>query len=168
MSTMTEQWLALSHPDLADRVRRAVRGGSADSTLWTELGGHPVLAARVAGILSALRAQMADHRDHAMWTMWVNQARRALASGRAAATRPASSTPSSATRPAPARPAPSTATRPVQSAAARPVPSGPAVARPVLSAPPAAGKAVTVAAQAPVRPSRPRFSSAPDALSNVR
>jgi hypothetical protein len=75
---IVEQWLALSHPELADHVRRLVRGASRPSPVWTAVGAHPVLAARVRGILSALHAQMADHRDHAMWTLWITNARHAL------------------------------------------------------------------------------------------
>jgi hypothetical protein len=75
---VVEQWLAMSHPDLTDHIRRFVRGGSRPSPVWTAVGAHPVLTARVRGILSALHAQMADHRDHAMWTLWINNARCAL------------------------------------------------------------------------------------------
>lgn len=77
--TTVDHWLGLSHPDLAEHVRQAVRGGAANP-VWAAVAGHPVLAARVRGLLSALLSQMADHRDHAMWTVWINSARRALAS----------------------------------------------------------------------------------------
>ena len=84
-STIVEQWLALPHEHLAEQVRRAVRGGYTHSSMWTALAAHPVLAARVSGILSALQAQMAEHRDKAMWTMWINQARQAFSLGSAPA-----------------------------------------------------------------------------------
>jgi hypothetical protein len=77
-SSTVEHWLELAHPDLTEYIRRAVRGGSTASAPWPEVAAHPVLAARVRGILSALQSQMADHRDHAMWTVWINAARRAL------------------------------------------------------------------------------------------
>jgi hypothetical protein len=77
-STMVDHWLGLSHPDLTEQVRRAVRGGSAGAPTWSEVAAHPVLTARVRGIFSALQSQMADHRDNAMWTLWINTARRAL------------------------------------------------------------------------------------------
>ncbi|ONI83150.1 hypothetical protein ALI144C_16735 [Actinosynnema sp. ALI-1.44] len=77
-STTVDSWLGLAHADLTEHVRKAVRGGSATPDLWSEVATHPVLAARVRGILSALQSQMADHRDHAMWTAWTNRARKAL------------------------------------------------------------------------------------------
>jgi hypothetical protein len=77
-STTVEHWLGLTHPDLTEHVRRAVRGGSTAAAPWSDVAAHPVLAARVRGILSALQSQMADHRDHAMWILWINTARRAL------------------------------------------------------------------------------------------
>src|SRR5687768_12420053 len=77
-STTIEHWLGLAHPDLTEHVRRTVRGGSTATAPWSEVAAHPVLAARVRGILSALQSHMADHRDHAMWTLWINTARRAL------------------------------------------------------------------------------------------
>ncbi|MCE7006965.1 hypothetical protein LWC34_29665 [Kibdelosporangium philippinense] len=87
---VVEQWLAMPHPDLTDHIRRLVRGGSTPSPVWTAVGTHPVLAARVRGILSALHAQMADHRDHAMWTLWITNARRALTTPPPAPARPES------------------------------------------------------------------------------
>jgi hypothetical protein len=70
-NAIAEQWLAMPHPDLTDHIRRLVRDGSMPSPVWTAAGAHPVLAARVRGILSALHSQMADHRDHTMWTLWI-------------------------------------------------------------------------------------------------
>jgi hypothetical protein len=87
-NAIAEHWLALSHPDLTDHIRRLVRGGSIPSPVWTAVAAHPVLAARVRGILSALQSQMADHRDHAMWTLWINNARRALSTPPPAPARP--------------------------------------------------------------------------------
>jgi hypothetical protein len=87
-NAIVEQWLAMPHPDLTDHIRRLVRGGSMPSPVWTAVGTHPVLAARVRGILSALHSQMADHRDHAMWTLWINNARRALTSPPCACRKP--------------------------------------------------------------------------------
>jgi hypothetical protein len=77
-SATVEHWLGLAHLDLTEQVRRAVRGGSTATAPWSEVAAHPVLAARVRGILSVLQSQLADHRDHAMWTVWINAARRAL------------------------------------------------------------------------------------------
>jgi hypothetical protein len=85
---IVEQWLAMSHPELTNHVRRLVRGASRRSPVWTAVGAHPVLAARVRGILSALQSQMTDHRDHAMWTLWITNARRALTSPPPAPARP--------------------------------------------------------------------------------
>jgi hypothetical protein len=87
-NAIVEQWLAMPHPGLTDHVRRLVRGGSMTSPVWTAVGAHPVLAARVRGILSALHSHMADHRDHAMWTLWINNARRALTTPPPAPARP--------------------------------------------------------------------------------
>ncbi|MFI9815850.1 hypothetical protein [Saccharothrix variisporea] len=70
-----EQWLALPHHVLVDRVRAAVRPGTpSPGPLWTSLATHPVLAARVRGVLSALKAQSADHRDHPAWRARIDQA----------------------------------------------------------------------------------------------
>ncbi|RSM57720.1 hypothetical protein DMH04_56620 [Kibdelosporangium aridum] len=85
---IVEQWLAMSHPDLINHVRRLVRGASRPSPVWTAVAAHPVLVARVRGILSALHAQMADHRDHAMWTLWITNARHALTTPPPAPARP--------------------------------------------------------------------------------
>jgi hypothetical protein len=77
-NAIVEQWLAMSHPELTNHIRRLIRGASTPSPVWTAVSTHPVLAARVRGILSALHSQMADHRDHAMWTLRITNARRAL------------------------------------------------------------------------------------------
>src|SRR5258708_1574618 len=76
-ATTARHWLGLTHPDLTEQVRRAVRNGATAAPSWADVAAHPVLAARVRGILSALHSHMADHRDHAMWTLWINTARRA-------------------------------------------------------------------------------------------
>ncbi|MBP2329550.1 hypothetical protein JOF56_009935 [Kibdelosporangium banguiense] len=99
-STTIEHWLGLAHPDLTEHVRRAVRGGSTATAPWSEVAAHPVLAARARGILSALQSQMADHRDHAMWTLWINTARRAL--NTIPTPTPINTQPTSATAPSPA------------------------------------------------------------------
>ncbi|MCP2241596.1 hypothetical protein [Lentzea aerocolonigenes] len=59
-SATVKQWLALSHNDLVSHVDRLARERGTDDPIWTQLTAHPVLAARVRGILSALRS--ADHR----------------------------------------------------------------------------------------------------------
>jgi hypothetical protein len=52
-----KQWLALSHNDLVSHVHRLARERGMDDAVWTQLSAHPVLAARVRGVLSALRSQ---------------------------------------------------------------------------------------------------------------
>lgn len=113
-STTVEHWLGLAHPDLTEHVRRAVRGATAEAP-WSDVAAHPVLAARVRGILSALQTQLADHRDHAMWTVWINSARRALNA--------APPPPAPARKPPPKRPA-------------APAPVEPAPAFTIATAPP--------------------------------
>ncbi|MBP2326659.1 hypothetical protein JOF56_007044 [Kibdelosporangium banguiense] len=98
---MVEHWLGLAHTDLTEHVRRAVRGGSAATAPWSEVAAHPVLAARVRGILSVIQSQMADHRDHAMWTLWINAARRALNTAPPQAPAPVKTRPARPAAPAP-------------------------------------------------------------------
>ena len=75
-SRTSGQWLALSHGQLTERVRSTVRNtGPQAVEVWAAVASHPVLVARVRGILSALQAQMAGRRDEAMWTAWIAQAR---------------------------------------------------------------------------------------------
>ncbi|MEV6602749.1 hypothetical protein [Kutzneria sp. NPDC051319] len=73
------EWLALPQASLVDRVRQLVKQHDARAReAWTAVRGHPVLAARVRGTLSALRAETRGTRDEVMWLMWINQARQEL------------------------------------------------------------------------------------------
>lgn len=77
--TLIAQWLALPHAAAADRVRQLVKQHDASARkTWAALRDHPVLAGRVRGILSALRAETRGTRDEVMWLMWINQARQEL------------------------------------------------------------------------------------------
>jgi hypothetical protein len=71
-----DQWLSLSHTQLVDQVRRSTR--ERDTAVWDRVREHPVLAARVRGILSALRAETSVTRDAAMWALWISQAQQRL------------------------------------------------------------------------------------------
>jgi hypothetical protein len=76
---VVQQWLDLPHRALVDQVHHLVR--SHDETAyrcWSTVREHPVLAARVRGILSALERHSAEYRDAAMWRVWIAQARKAL------------------------------------------------------------------------------------------
>jgi hypothetical protein len=74
-----ERWSALSHTDLVEEVYRLVRRHDDDAERWWNVvRDHPVLAARVRGILSALERQSAEYRDARMWRLWIDQARRVL------------------------------------------------------------------------------------------
>jgi hypothetical protein len=84
------QWLALPQASLVDRVRQLVKQHDARARdAWTAVRGHPVLVARVRGILSALRAEARGTRDEVMWLMWINQARQDLDHAPAASADPA-------------------------------------------------------------------------------
>jgi hypothetical protein len=77
--TLITEWLALPQARLVDRVRQLVKQHDARARdAWSVVRGHPVLAARVRGMLSALRAETRGTRDEVMWLMWINQARQAL------------------------------------------------------------------------------------------
>lgn len=77
--TLIAEWLALPQARLVDRVRQLVKQHDARARdAWTAVRGHPVLAARVRGVLSALRAETRGTRDEVMWLMWINQARQVL------------------------------------------------------------------------------------------
>jgi hypothetical protein len=75
--TLIAEWLALPQARLVDQVRQLVKQHDARDA-WTVVRGHPVLAARVRGTLSALRAETRGTRDEVMWLVWINQARQAL------------------------------------------------------------------------------------------
>lgn len=80
---VVQRWLALSHQVLVDEVHQLVRSHDDRAhRCWNTVREHPVLAARVRGILSALERQSADYRDAAMWRVWIAQARNALTSPR--------------------------------------------------------------------------------------
>ena len=80
---VVQRWLALSHQALVEEVHQLVRSHDDYAhRCWNVAREHPVLAARVRGILSALERQSADYRDAAMWRVWITQARSALTSPR--------------------------------------------------------------------------------------
>jgi hypothetical protein len=96
---VVQRWLALSHPVLFEEVHQLVRGhDDRADRCWNVVREHPVLAARVRGILSALERQSAEYRDAAMWRVWIAQARNALTSSSPAAaqSRPSVRDPSTA------------------------------------------------------------------------
>ncbi|WP_199442731.1 hypothetical protein [Umezawaea beigongshangensis] len=71
-----DQWLSLSHAQLVEQVRRCTRERNPGT--WDRVREHPVLAARVRGVLSALRAETSVTRDAAMWALWISQAQQRL------------------------------------------------------------------------------------------
>lgn len=76
---VVQRWMALSHQVLVEEVHQLVRSHDDRAhRCWNVVREHPVLAARVRGILSALERQSADYRDAAMWRVWITQARNAL------------------------------------------------------------------------------------------
>lgn len=80
---VVERWLTLSHQVVVEEVHQLVRSHDSHAhRCWNVVREHPVLAARVRGILSALERQSAEYRDAAMWRVWIAQARSALASSR--------------------------------------------------------------------------------------
>ncbi|MGH4023975.1 MAG: hypothetical protein ACRDRV_05250 [Pseudonocardiaceae bacterium] len=80
---VVQRWLSLSHQVLVEEVHQLVRSHDDRAhRCWNVVREHPVLAARVRGILSALERQSADYRDAAMWRVWITQARNALTSPR--------------------------------------------------------------------------------------
>jgi hypothetical protein len=82
---VVERWLTLSHQVVVEEVHQLVRSHDSHAhRCWNVVREHPVLAARVRGILSALERQSAEYRDAAMWRVWIAQARSALASSRPA------------------------------------------------------------------------------------
>lgn len=80
---VVERWLASPHQVLVEEVHQLVRShDDRAQRCWTVVREHPVLAARVRGILSALERHSAEYRDAAMWRVWIAQARSALTSSR--------------------------------------------------------------------------------------
>lgn len=74
------QWTSFSDTELADHVRHLVRNhGPQTSQVWAQVRTNAVLAGRVRGTLSVLRAQTRDSRDAAMWTAWISKAQQELA-----------------------------------------------------------------------------------------
>jgi len=74
------QWTSFSDVELADHVRHLVRNhGPQTSQVWAQVRTNAVLAGRVRGTLSILRAQTRDSRDAAMWTAWISKAQQELA-----------------------------------------------------------------------------------------
>jgi len=101
-TSVVEHWLALPREMLLDKVRQVVkRRDSEAKEIWAAVKGHSVLAARVRGALSSLRADVRGSRDEVMWSVWIEQARQALDSAETAA--PCAVTPGCAAVPAPQR-----------------------------------------------------------------
>jgi hypothetical protein len=74
------QWMSFTDVELTDHVRHLVRNqGPQTSQVWAQVRTNAVLAGRVRGTLSILRAQTRDSRDAAMWTAWISKAQQELA-----------------------------------------------------------------------------------------
>jgi hypothetical protein len=83
------QWMSFTDVELTDHVRHLVRNqGPQTSQVWAQVRTNAVLAGRVRGTLSILRAQTRDSRDAAMWTAWISKAQQELAAQPAPAPAP--------------------------------------------------------------------------------
>jgi membrane peptidoglycan carboxypeptidase len=83
------QWMSFTDVELTDHVRHLVRNqGPQTSQVWAQVRTNAVLAGRVRGTLSILRAQTRDSRDAAMWTAWISKAQQELAAQPAPAPEP--------------------------------------------------------------------------------
>ncbi|WNV84514.1 hypothetical protein [Umezawaea sp. Da 62-37] len=98
--------MSFTDGELTDHVRHLVRNQGPQTTqVWAQVRTNAVLAGRVRGTLSILRAQTRDSRDAAMWTAWISKAQQEL------------SNPAPVAAPAPAAPEPEKqATTPAQAA----------------------------------------------------
>jgi hypothetical protein len=77
---VVNQWMSFTDGELTDHVRHLVRNQGPQTTLvWAQVRTNAVLAGRVRGTLSILRAQTRDSRDAAMWTAWISKAQQELA-----------------------------------------------------------------------------------------
>lgn len=76
---IVDHWLALSRDELVDAVRPVVKQHDASAKrTWAAVRENPLLAAKVRGALSAVRADVLGSRDEVMWLMWINEARQSL------------------------------------------------------------------------------------------
>ncbi|MGM1060409.1 hypothetical protein [Saccharothrix sp. Mg75] len=90
-------WSASSSDELLEHVRGALEAdGPAVRATWAAVAEDAVLAGRVRGALSRLKAEHRGHRDEAVWLLRITRAARQLAT-------PA---PSPAPAPRPAEPEP--------------------------------------------------------------
>ncbi|MEU5695916.1 hypothetical protein [Actinosynnema sp. NPDC020468] len=72
-------WAGLDARGLTEQVRLLVKAGDGDSrAVWAAVCVDPVLAARVRGALSGLKAEFRGHRDEAMWLLWITRAQQHL------------------------------------------------------------------------------------------
>ena len=140
---VVNQWMSFTDGELTDHVRHLVRNQGPQTTqVWAQVRTNAVLAGRVRGTLSILRAQTRDSRDAAMWTAWISKAQQEL------------STPP----PAPVAPAPVAAV--VAEPVAEPEPV-PAAAKPAVEPPSAMESTLQFSLpDAPSRQQKPT-SSAP-------
>ncbi|PRY37449.1 hypothetical protein [Umezawaea tangerina] len=71
--------MSFTDGELTDHVRHLVRNQGPQTTqVWAQVRTNAVLAGRVRGTLSILRAQTRDSRDAAMWTAWISKAQQEL------------------------------------------------------------------------------------------
>jgi hypothetical protein len=76
---VVNQWMSFTDDELTDHVRHLVRNQGPQTTqVWAQVRTNAVLAGRVRGTLSILRAQTRDSRDAAMWTAWISKAQQEL------------------------------------------------------------------------------------------
>lgn len=69
----------LSRAELVEAVRMMVKQHDLYAQrAWAAVRDNPLLAAKVRGALSAVRADVRGTRDEVMWLMWINEARQAL------------------------------------------------------------------------------------------
>ena len=67
--------MSFTDGELTDHVRHLVRNQGPQTTqVWAQVRTNAVLAGRVRGTLSILRAQTRESRDAAMWTAWISKA----------------------------------------------------------------------------------------------
>ena len=71
--------MSLSREELVEAVRLVVKQHDSQAKrIWATVKDNPLLAAKVRGALSALRADVRDSRDEVMWLMWISEARQVL------------------------------------------------------------------------------------------
>jgi hypothetical protein len=76
---IVDHWITLPRDELVETVRLVVKQHDpAAKRTWAAVRENPLLAAKVRGALSALRADLLGSRDEVMWLMWINEARQAL------------------------------------------------------------------------------------------